>query len=261
MRKLVILLSVFTLFACSKNDEDIEQQNVPTGFLKQVKDSNLGGIVTYDYFYFGTKLLKIVGGDQIAKYTYTGDLITAIEVYDTAQNLLSRLTFEYNSNSVLVATKTLYYSYDLGYRTELIYNLDGTISINNFNGNLISQNTFNFLNTLYFSNSEVVKSEINLNSNISTMHYEYDSGINPMNQVLGYSKLNLHRFNGDLINQFYQIGNIHNCNKVIIDDPNGSGIVDYDYFYDSNGKPSYISSDGNETTFFDLGYFQFIYQE
>jgi len=91
--------------------------------------------------------------------------------------------------------------------------------------------------------------------------YEYDSSINPMNQVTGYSKLNLYRFNGVLISQFHQIGNIHNCNKVIIDDPNESGIVDYDYSYDSNGKPSNISSDGNETTISDLGYFQFIYQE
>ncbi|WP_396193131.1 hypothetical protein [Flavobacterium sp.] len=261
MRKLVILLSVFALFACSNNDEEVEQQNVPTGFLKQVKDSNLGGIVTYDYFYSGSKLLKIVGGNQIKKYSYTGDLITDIEIYDTTQNLVSKETFEYNSNSDLVATKTLYYSNDLGYRTELIYNLDGTVLINNFNGNLLAQDTFNFSNKLYFSNSEVVKSEINFNSNTSIMQYEYDSSINPMNQVMGYSKLNLHRFNGVLISQFHQIGNIHNCNKVIIDDPNESGIVDYDYFYDANGKPSYISSDGNETSIFDLGYFQYIYQE
>ncbi len=261
MRKIMFLLSVFILLSCSNNNDDVEQQNVPVGFLKQVRDSNLGGLVTYDYFYSGTKLLKIVGGDQIKKYIYTGDLITDIEIYDTTQNLVSKETFEYNSNSDLVATKTLYYSYNLGYRTELIYNLDGTVLINNFNGNLILQDTFNFSNTLYFSNGEVVKSEINLNSNISTIQYEYDSSINPMNQVMGYSKLNIHRFNGVLISEFHQIGNMHNCNKVIIDDLNESGIVDYDYFYDSNGKPSYISSDGNETTIFDLGYFQYIYKE
>lgn len=261
MKKLLLLISVFALFACSKNIEDVEQQNVPTGFLKQVKDSNLGGIVAYDYFYSGTKLLKIVGGDQIKKYSYLENLIISIEVYDTAQNLFSKETFEYNSNSDLVATKTLYYSYNLGYRTELIYNLDGTVLINNFSGNLISQDAFSFLNKLYFSNNEVTKSEININSNISTIYYEYDLSINPMNQVIGYSKLNLHRFNGVLISQFHQIGNLHNCNKVIIDDPNESGIVDYDYSYNTNGKPSYISSDGNETTIFDLGYYQYIYQE
>lgn len=262
MRKIFFLLSVFILFSCShKNDYAVEQQNVPVGFLKQVIDSNLGGLVTYDYFYSGTKLLKIVSGGQTKKYVYTGDLITGIEIYDTNQNLLSKESFEYNSNNDLVATKTLYYSNNIGSRTELFYNLDGTVSINNFSGNLISQNTFNFSDKLYFLNGEVVKSEINLNSNISTIQYEYDSSSNPMNQVMGYSKLNLHRFNGVSISQFHQIGTIHNCNKVIINDPNESGIVVYDYSYNSNGKPTFISSDGSETTISDLGYFQFIYQE
>jgi len=139
------------LFSCShNNDYAVEQQNVPVGFLKQVKDSNLGGLVTYDYFYSGTKLLKIVGGDQIKKYVYTGDLITGIEVYDTAQNLFSKESFEYNSNGDLVATKTLYYSYNLGNRTELFYNLDGTVLINHYSGNLTSQSTFDFLINFIF---------------------------------------------------------------------------------------------------------------
>lgn len=262
MKKITLLFFVFILFSCSNSDDEVEEfQNVPVGFLKQVKDFNLGSMVVYNYYYLENKLLKIVSDNEIKRYTYTGDLITKIDVLDTTNNLIETQIFQYDIDNNLIGSKTLYYTFNYGNRIELNYNLDGTTSINHYSGNLTSQNTFDFINKLYFLNNEVIKSEINFNSSISTVIYEYDSNINPMHQVLGFSKLNLTLFNGSLPSQYHKIGNLNNCTKAIIDDPNISGIVDYDFTYNSNNFPSFISSDGQDTTIFDLGYFQYIYQE
>lgn len=261
MKKLLYYCTVLVLVfsSCSSNSE--EEQNVPAGFLKRVDVSGLIGTVDYNYFYDGNKISKVLSKHGTKRYIYTGNLITEIRVFNSNSNLLSKKIFQYNANDELISSVSLYYDNNYGYRQELVYNTDGTVLVKYYTGNLISQNNFDYSVLNYFEDNEIIKTEVSYSLGLSTVIYEYDSGNNPMRQVIGYNKLNILEDYGDCLYFILHNGNQHNCIKRMKEGENADcNIIDYNVVYNSANYPILYCPNEQITSCSDLPCYEFIYQ-
>ncbi len=198
MKKFAILLFVLLplLNSCSSDDSGVSEPELTTNgtILKRVVLTNGSNIVTTDYFYNGNKIERIVGSNGIRlEYTYTGELITKLESY--LNNVLkSTENYDYNLNGKITQIIGLEYANNYGIRHQFIYNIDGTINLTLFSGNLITQNTQSASKKVFlFPNGDVEKIEdyviVNGNNVTKTNYYTYDDKNAPANYILGYNKI------------------------------------------------------------------------
>ena len=164
MKKFVILLFVLLplLNSCSSDDAGVSEPQLTTNgtILKRVVLTNGSDIVTTDYFYNGNRIERIVGSNGIRlEYTYTGELITKLESYLNSV-LKSTENYDYNLNGKITQIIGLEYANNYGIRHQFIYNIDGTINLTLFSGNLITQNTQSASKKVFlFPNEDVEKIE------------------------------------------------------------------------------------------------------
>ena len=261
MKKLICYFTVLILIFSSCNSSIEENQNVPVGFLKRFTVSGMTGFVNYDYYYEGNKISKVVSKHGIKRYTYTGNLITEIREFNRNLSLVSKKTFQYNANDELISSVLLFYDNNYGTKQELVYNSDGTVLVKYYSGNLTSQNNFDYSVLNYFENNEIIKTEATFSFGDLITTYEYDSGNNPMSQVVGYKKLNIL---GELADGFYFMlhnGNQNNCTKRIQEGNNiDCEVVDYSIAYNSANYPIFYCSNDQITSCSDLPCYSFDYQ-
>ncbi|MES2748711.1 MAG: hypothetical protein V4648_10025 [Bacteroidota bacterium] len=201
MKKFAFLLFVLLplLQSCSSDDAGVaepEPQLTTNGtVLKRTISTSGPNVNTSDYYYNGNKLEKMVSstGNRI-EYTYTGSLITKTQYFDSANISTDITNFQYNPSGKMTQRVTVNPTNNTGYRCELIYNSDGTVSVLGYQGDGNAQNT-QIINkkAFLFPNGDVEKIEeyvvVNGNNHTRTRYYTYDDKNSPTNAILGYNKI------------------------------------------------------------------------
>ncbi len=199
MKKFAILLFVLLplLHSCSSDDSVASEPELTTNgtILKRTISTNGPSLYTSDYFYNGNKLEKVVSstGERIV-YTYTGNLITKTQYFDSNNVLKDITNFQYNSGEKMTQRISINPTNNTGYRCELIYNSDGTVSVIGYEGDNTTQNTQTINKKAFLlSNGDVEKIEeyvvVSGNNHTRTRYYSYDTKNSPSNAILGYNKI------------------------------------------------------------------------
>lgn len=196
MKKTSLLLSSIALFAlnsCTKEDSKTDNPGVEdTSIL--LKKITAGSSFTNTFTYNGNKIIKEENSDGTTSYTYTGDLITKIDVsytdegriteYEYADGRLKKATIQEKNTSNGAFTTTMSQDYT--------YNPDGTILITNNDLRSTTPSVSGTRKITLAPNGNIAKEEsfqadgTTLNSKIE---YEYDDKNSPLKNVTGIGEL------------------------------------------------------------------------
>ena len=208
MNKIILLLTILFVYNSCANSEEVpvsQPIDLSSNILLKRTVTTKGSVVTTDvYSYIGKKIDKIVSNNGTAttesKYTYTGNLITKIEIYTDAvlkskkefqyeNNMLTQIVL-YEYNGAQVSKKKTKYEYDV-LNVNASYAIYKVVSVN-INTNqetIISDGQINFF-------AGVIDEQVNTDYPIIAGRYDdtysqyvYDGRLNPIKNIIGYSKL------------------------------------------------------------------------
>lgn len=190
---LFLLIGFSLLSSCSSDDSSSAPENQMTTngtkLLKAImKDPDGNVIVTQEYEYQGNKLSRIIFPEnKYHKIYYTGDFIAKMETYDN-DVLIGTMYIEYNGEGKL--SSTVSHTGSTGRRTTYIYNTDNTVTVTEYTGDLINQNTVVKNHKAFLTNGIITKKETYGSGGVTyTTDYTYDTNNNPLNGILGYGRL------------------------------------------------------------------------
>lgn len=214
MKKSIFLLLIFfTLFSCSKDDDNIIKDD--SVLVKRIETSDGSFYTTFTYE--GNMLVKISSSNGYYQiYTYTGDLITHVDMYNSANMSRGSEDLEYFNNKLYTIKK---YGPDgkITGKAEFTYNSDESI---------ITCGATKY----YLLNGNIVKIEESLTNYCS---YTYDNKNNPFKNIMGIKSMN----------SFYDSEFIGNANNVLtITNPyfinhDETTQIQYTYEYNSQDYP------------------------
>lgn len=230
MKKLLLFVSVLALiFTSCSSDDDSSSTPILVAQITETEVYN-GQTETYTmtFNYDGNKLLGIDYGTLSSTVTYTGNLITKLELfygtiliqeglytYDSSERLINFKRFEYDSTD------------DYGVNVDYIYNPNGTVSFTKESGQLPDLNPSSTGVINFNSDGTVSTIVASTGYNYS---YTYDSKNTPFKNVLGMDKL---IFEDDEVNN----NGIHNFLTEIEQYGSSSYTRNYTYSYNSNDFP------------------------
>ncbi|MBF4519190.1 hypothetical protein IRZ71_22795 [Flavobacterium sp. ANB] len=241
------------LTSCSSDDNNddatasIKPSKIAYSYASSDSDYSL------DIKYDGNKLISQTTDDgEVYKFTYTGDVITKVEFFNTNKQLqytteyvytggkLTSLTEKSNNEVLKKAVST--YS-----KTKYTYNADGTITAQRFyvyqDGTEQEQGS---VIKITIKDSNYSKAETSYNSNLQyTTTYEYDSKNNPFKNITGFN----------LLIDWQTDASRNNVTKQTKVRPESQGktsadtqVSTYSYIYDSNNFPTEQKSFNGEGT-------------
>jgi len=225
MKKLILLFTAVSL-ALSSCSSDADPLPSPTPVVdvntilvkKRIYTETGSPSETYDYTYNGNKLSKITDAYGDSKITYTGDLITMVEHFDNAQILEESDHFTYNSLNKMTTYVYKDVISNIGNKELYVYNSDGTITANKYQGNATTQTTFTGSYKLFLQNNEVVKCEEynSTGSLFNTINYTYDGKNNPFKNIIGWANVSYtnDRLGGIFQNVVTEVSNLDNFNNT-----------------------------------------------
>lgn len=241
MKKLIYLLSITFLLLQSCSSDDSSSSNSTSVLVKKNIETSPDGVFTTIFTYNGNKIADVISSvtgsmARTGRYTYTGDLITKVDVFDYTNTLVGRSFYNYNLDNKLASFVELNYTNDSGRRATYTYNSDGTISSSEYEGDLTSQTTLYETKTIIFNNGEVSSLIEHLGTYSETTYYTYDNKNSPFKNVLGSDKLSYAVF-GTLTSEI-------NHNLIKMDKSIGTSnfVSNWQYTYNSNDYPTSKSS-------------------
>jgi hypothetical protein len=243
MKKIICLTFVLSLFilSCSSNESN-DNSNSGVVLLRKLISSNSQGTVTTNLNYNGNKIVNATSSNGTENiYTYTGDLITKTETYNN--NVLFRsVLYSYNSQNELISGVELNHNTNVGTKTILTYNSNGTITYNMYDGDLISQTLLWGTYTATIINGEITSFKDENTNFVETCNF--DSKNTPMKNVLGTEKLSISIGSGTYRNI---IGKFHNLVEQKTTPQTGSQYIfrSIQYTYNSDDYPT----TGSRTTY------------
>lgn len=183
MKKIILCLGMvaITLTSCSSDSSDPVTLNPSNEVLvKKIVYNEVTNDYseTVQFTYNGNKLVSGVYDDgSVETYTYSGNLITKIEVTDAGEVLYTE-TFAYDSNDRL----TEYHALEDGFDDQetFVYNADGTAT------STVGTGISALTRALYFQNDELVKT---VDAGGHTYTYTYDTKNSPFRNVTGFDKI------------------------------------------------------------------------
>lgn len=242
MKRLSLILGMMTmgiLASCSNDEFDTSNAtdaaaaklNVNGLLLKRiVATTNAGATVnTDDYLYDGSKLLKITSSDgSYVTYAYTGNLITERDFY--YNNVLNtKEIFTYNASNQLLNFRRTTPTNTVLYKATYQYNSDGTITINGYKGDVISQSTQLVNRKVFLLNGQASRIEnytvVNGTAATEVLNYTFDTKNSPFKDILGFDKLTYYdtALNGNARN----VTGINTSGAILAN--SGSDVVQYTY--------------------------------
>ena len=239
MKKIFYLLSTSMLLlqGCS-SDSGNSNNNTSTDILcKTIKfnESDASNIRNYrtEFTYVGNKFneRKDYYNDVLTSkrvYVYTGNLITEEKKYDENNILVQNKTYTYNGSGQLISILNIDNNNNnvwVGYKSNFVYNQNGTITELSYSGDVNTQNTLDETTTYTLQNNILV-SQITIGGTYTTSYsFTYDTKNSPFKNVIG--------FNNFIANQE------HNLLQTIQSDGVNSPIIeDFQYIYNSDGYPT-----------------------
>jgi hypothetical protein len=236
MKKFALAFSVLLLIlsSCSKSDTTTQD---PILVKKMIEtDSKTGDSYILTFTYNGNKIESTSStGSTPSKdvYTYSGDLITKIDTYDTKNTIGVTQDYTYLNGKL---STYIYSSPSITFKYKVVYinNNDGTISFAKSTIYTAPNSEVRTSEGKYtFLNNNFIKSEITGNTG-ETINYEYDNKNNPMKNILGFNLL----LSND--NQETSVNNWTKSTSIY-------GTVTPVYTYNSNNYPT-KKIDGTTTT-------------
>jgi hypothetical protein len=186
MKKIIFAFSILILglTSCSKNESSTTSSSLilPKKIVYEK--------TTTSYTYNGNKILTATTPSFNIGYTYDGDLVSKIEIFDK-NSLITILDYSYESNKLKSEISTRFQGGEIffKYRKDYVYNSEGVF----YEEYEIEGNNEMLVNTcvLTIVNGSVVKKEVTNASlsNVTTTVYEYDTKNNIFKNVLGFNKL------------------------------------------------------------------------
>lgn len=248
MKRLSIVLGMAAigLLASCTNDEfdttnsDSENDgklNLSSALVKRIVATTNDGasVTTEDYVYSGSKLLKVTCSDgRQVGYVYTGNLITERD-YFNSNVLNSKELYEYDANNQLTTYKRINSSNTVTYKAVFSYNSDGTVTVNGYRGDVISQSNLKVNRKIFFSNGRVSRMEtyrtVNGNPVTETHAFSYDTKNSPYRGIIGFDKLTYH---DAALN-----GNVNNVTSIAVSGVSTANSVNdqIQYTYNSSNYP------------------------
>jgi len=197
---LIVSLFIFTLTSCSTDTDSTK-----VVLLNKLTTVSMGTQSSYTFSYKGAKLTKVAIENQAQtdgigydKYYYTNNLITQIKRFNAANQNTATTVFTYNSNSQLEKVVRVVPSNNYGFKSVFTYNIDGTVSVTGYYGDINNQNTLSGSSEkYYFQNGEVSQKDFTTNTFSSTVTYEYDAANHAMQNVIGLDAIKLYTFIAD----------------------------------------------------------------
>ncbi len=241
---LIAIIFLLTFSSCTKSEDAVNQPKLLSKLVEVASDNSVKATT---FIYDGNKIVSTDSADKHAIYIYNNDLITQIVILDKVTLLQSVLNYSYTNEMLVKVVSSDHYEINF------THNEDGSVSYEKHttdaNNNIITL----YSGTMTFQNGNLIEDERTLGgtpANIvskSIMTYQYDAKTNPMQNIIGYSKL---------LDTFKSIS-INNVTKTQVEsrleylDTNQISSSDVLYVsvnqYDADGYPATITSG---TTFF-----------
>jgi len=184
----VILIILFGHSSCSKDESNSADNSGDVTLVKTIVYSDYPFMQQYTYD--GTKLKKLktdtsghtgYGNGYYLTFTYTGDLITKIESYDSNDALNAYVDIKYSNGRILEA-KT-YAAKLLKAKYEYTFNSDGSVDENVTSYFDSSKgNVFDSTRLFFDSTGNLIKTT---NTDNSSTVYTYDEKNNPLKNITG----------------------------------------------------------------------------
>ena len=185
MKKILCLFGAltFALTSCSSDDDSSGSVLLK----KEIKTDSEGDKVTTNHEYNGNKIVKstVNGSTDGTYFTYTGNLITKMEFkYD---NQLEHIdTYTYDSSNRLITYVSIAPLEEEGFKEVYTYNADGSISVQVFTGDEVTQTISNGTRKITFVGGEITTI---VSTETRSYSYTYDDKNNPFVNVLGYKEI------------------------------------------------------------------------
>lgn len=184
--------------------------------------------------YNGTKLVKLTSNDgEVVEFTYTGDDITKM-VYKVDGAIEQEERYTYNSEGKMATHISLDHDMQWGSKEVFTYNSDNVVTVDNFSGDLESQENEDGTNTITFVNGEVSQ----IVTPFDTITFTYDNKHNPFKNITGFSKISYADQGAS--------GILHN---VLSESSSNGGGSTYTYTYNSSDYPTQVVEDWDGETY------------
>ncbi|WDF64383.1 hypothetical protein [Flavobacterium sp. KACC 22763] len=163
MKKLLCLFGALALVLTSCSSDDSSESADAVLLPKKITETEViegkSGSITYTFSYDGNKLKEISLSDASRSvYTYTGDLITKVELYYSGI-LQSTDVYTYEGGKLVSKITTDESNKSVQSKWTLVYNANGTVNVNE--SEIINKQEIKYdTTTLYtFANGNIISSE------------------------------------------------------------------------------------------------------
>lgn len=189
--KKIICLFIITIFICSLTScSEDQDDNFKVKLLTKVIEVNEDeSTSTIDFIYDGFKIVTIESEVSTKTFTYSGNLITKIVELDKKTQLSKTSDYIYDGDKLTSIVSSDNYS--LNYT----YNSNGTVSFEKTTTDVTNAIVLLEHGTLYFQNQNLIKFEKTLDNTAEnilikeTLEFAYDKKINPLKNIIGFTKL------------------------------------------------------------------------
>jgi hypothetical protein len=249
MKRIICLLCVFIFLISSCTSDDNANLLIESNqsiLVKKIINKNLSNnsiISVTEFEYNGDKISKSFNQNNIIDYTYTGDLVTNIKIYDLNNTLMVEYLYSYVNNKLTESTCKMLLN-NVSEKRLYTYNSNGTVDFTYYKGDLMTQNTLYKTGTITIQNEEVisvvVQDHINPSSRNTT--YIYDNYNNPNKNIIGFDKLKVELDRvGGVFRNYISNTSVYNNSQYFT--------TNFTYTYNSNSYPITSNYDFNGTNF------------
>lgn len=248
MKKITYLLTFVVMFltACSNDGEapsDSQLFSEGTLLKKMTQDfGNTEGVT--DFIYNGNKLSKMIMSNGVRyEYLYTGNLITEILFFEN-DVLKEKEKMQYSADGKMTEKLRMIMSDGKAYKTEYIYNPDGTVTLKGYSGDFTTQNELYNDRKVYLNvNGSVKKMEkyflVNGQNHTETTIFTYDDKNNIYNTIVGFKEYK--SWEGGIVSDSFN----NLINSIMTSTQNSfTPIMNISFTYNSYNYPKTISIDG-----------------
>ena len=199
MKKIFTLgaLALFLMTSCSSDDSSDPVDNSDNGtetllLKKTIETDEEGNELTTYFNYDGNKLTNVTdseGGEMI--FHYLNGFLVIIEYFEDG-TITQRDYFSYNANDKLATSIIL--DLDENWANKMIYthNSDGTVSIEDYTGDVTEQTNLHGNGVVTYSNNNIVNYTFtSTGGNSVTWDYTFDSKNNPLKNMSAFDTFNL----------------------------------------------------------------------
>ncbi len=177
--------------SCSSDDssESADAVLLPKKITETLVENGQSGSLTYTLSYDGNKLKDIAVSDASRSvYTYTGDLITKVELFRSGI-LFSTDVYAYEGTKLVSKITTRETNKNIQDKLTFVYNANGTVNANQSQINNKQEIKYDTTTLYTFSNGNMISSELIDGTLLEKITSTYDTNKSPFINITGLKLL------------------------------------------------------------------------